>query len=218
MANQQHFSSSSHYVVINEDEESESYQFQDFAAPSTRISRNFKTSSVSVGLLVGFSVQMTTLGINVLILDVRGQEYSQMSQKDIAAFSLVWSFMTSAMAIAVLTCVRALATSFIGLLPIEPNKLQLTEAIQNEMIQTMEFLFVVGALVGVTLAWIATDVLLGMEPQFNYSIVTLSTALLWCRGVWWFHSQQKYQAVAENDDDEADLFLPPTKRNAIMVV
>ena len=42
-------------------------------------------------------------------------------------------------------------------------------------------LLVVGALVGVCLAWTMTDLLLGMKAQIMYSLVTLGVALFWCQ-------------------------------------
>jgi hypothetical protein len=51
----------------------------------------------------------------------------------------------------------------------------------QEMVLHMECRFVVGALVGVCMAWTMTDLLLGMKAQILYSLLTLLIALFWCR-------------------------------------
>lgn len=47
----------------------------------------------------------------------------------------------------------------------------------------LECRFVIGALVGVCLAWTLTDFLLGMQAQIIYSLATLAVALCWCRAM-----------------------------------
>ncbi len=51
----------------------------------------------------------------------------------------------------------------------------------EEMVLQMKSLFVVSALVGISLAWTMPDVLLGLRAQIVYSLVTLVVALVWCK-------------------------------------
>ena len=92
-----------HQYVVLEDEDEEQID-EIYLMHPNRASRNFKISSLAVGLLVGFLVQMTTLGANVVILEVWGNEFVNTSRNDIIIFSLVWSFVTSAMAIITMGC------------------------------------------------------------------------------------------------------------------
>jgi hypothetical protein len=65
----------------------------------------------------------------------------------------------------------------------------------------MECRFVVGALVGVCMAWAATDVVLGMSGQIVYSLGTLAVALAWCKFMMWCF------APREIDDNEEVIMI-----------
>lgn len=133
----------------------------------------FKTSSLLLGLIVGFFIQFSTLGANYLVISMWGEDVVQTSQRDIVIFSLLWSLFTSTMAIVILAFLRNLVSaSYHG------------EDLE-EMILHMECRFVVGALIGVCTAWAATDAFLGMSVQIVYSCVTLVVALSWCRLMMW---------------------------------
>lgn len=135
----------------------------------------FKFSALILGLLVGFFIQFSTLGANFLVITLWGEDVVTKSKTDIVVFSLLWSFFTSAMAIVILGFLRNLVT--ITYSAVGGRSADLLE----EMVLHMECRFVVGALVGVCLAWTMTDVLLGMRAQIVYSLVTLVVALCWCR-------------------------------------
>lgn len=140
-----------------------------------------KTSSLLLGLLVGFFIQFSTLGANYLVISIWGEDVMNTSKREIILFSLLWSFFTSSMAIVILAFLRnLLSASFYG------NDL-------DTVVLHMECRFVVGALVGVCSAWAATDYVLGMSQQIVYSVATLVVALLWCRVMLWIFTP----AVAE---------------------
>jgi hypothetical protein len=136
---------------------------------------SFKFSALLLGLLVGFFIQFSTLGANFLVITLWGEDVITKSKTDIIVFSLLWSFFTSAMAIVILGFLRNLVT--ITYSAVGGRSVDLLE----EMVLHMECRFVVGALVGVCLAWTMTDVLLGMRAQIVYSLVTLVVALVWCK-------------------------------------
>ena len=140
----------------------------------TSLFQSFKMSSLVLGLLIGFFIQFSTLGANFLVITLWGEEVVTKSKSDIVIFSLLWSLFTSAMAIIILGFLRNLVT-------ISYSSLRREEDILEEMILHMECRFVVGALVGVCLAWTMTDLLLGMKAQIMYSLVTLGVALFWCQ-------------------------------------
>jgi hypothetical protein len=163
----------------------------------------FKLSSLILGLLIGFFIQFSTLGANFLVITIWGEDVISKSKSDIVVFSLIWSFFTSAMAIVILSFLRtlvtitynAIATHSEDLLevsseafPPSPEAYGIQASIsplstlcQQEMVLHMECRFVVGALIGVCLAWTMTDLVLGMKAQILYSLLTLLVALFWCR-------------------------------------
>jgi hypothetical protein len=150
----------------------------------------FKRSSLFLGLMVGFFIQFSTLGANYLVISIWGEEVLSSSKQDIVIFSLLWSFFTSTMAIVILAFLRNLVSSTYSR---ESPEL-------DDMILHMECSFVVGALVGVCVAWAATDVILGMSAQIVYSLVTLVIALAWCRIMMYFFTKA-------NDEEENNLLI-----------
>jgi hypothetical protein len=170
--------------------------------PSSTASRTFQICSISVGLLVGFLVQEATLAANVVILGAWGHEFVNTSRKEIVLFSLLWSFVTSAVAISLLGLLRAMMTSFFHAMPTDVRSLNQTETIHRTMMETLETMFVVGALVGVSLAWVLTDVFLGMQTQIKFSIITLVLALLWCKVVvsCQSHPESEFEEEANIED------------------
>lgn len=136
----------------------------------------FKLSSLVLGLLVGFFIQFSTLGANFLVITIWGEDVISKSKRDIVIFSLLWSFFTSAMAIIILGFLRTLVGITFAVF-----RQQHDEELLEDMVLHMECRFVVGALVGVCMAWTVTDLLLGMKAQILYSVITLCVALCWCR-------------------------------------
>lgn len=139
----------------------------------------FKRSSLFLGLMVGFFIQFSTLGANYLVISIWGEEVLSSSKQDIVIFSLLWSFFTSSLAICILAFLRNLVSAtYSG-----------ESSAFDDMVLHMECSFVVGALVGVCVAWAATDVILGMSAQIVYSLLTLVVALAWCRVMMYFFTK-----------------------------
>lgn len=144
----------------------------------------FKFSALLLGLLVGFFIQFSTLGANFLVITIWGEDVVTKSKTDIVIFSLLWSFFTSAMAIVILGFLRNLVTITYTAAVSGGSRSRVRQSdsdLLEDMILHMECRFVVGALVGVCLAWTMTDILLGMKAQIVYSLVTLGVALFWCK-------------------------------------
>jgi hypothetical protein len=165
-------------------------------------SSTFQICSFSVGLLVGFLVQEATLAANVIILEAWGDQFANTSRKEIVLFSLLWSFVTSAVAIVLLGLLKAMMTSFFRAMPTDTRSLNQTETIHSAMLEALETMFVVGALFGVSLAWVVADVFLGMQAQIKFSIITLVLALLWCKVVLSYrpHPESEFEEEGNNED------------------
>jgi hypothetical protein len=131
----------------------------------------FKLSSLVLGLLVGFSGP----GADFLVITIWGDEVVTKSQTDIVVFSLMRSFFTSAMAIVILRFRRNLLTVLYSAVAGRSQDLL------EEIVLHMECRFVVGALIGVCLAWTMTAIILGMRAQIVNSLATLVVALFWCK-------------------------------------
>jgi hypothetical protein len=161
----------------------------------------FKTHSMVIGLLVGFFVQFSTLGANFLVIalwETNLHEHAAgisesattttditmapRTKSEIILLSLLWSAFTSFMAILTLGFLRSVITIiFQATLPPHRRGLPDTDAILDEVILHLECRFVVGALVGVCLAWTVTDLILGMNLQILFSFITLTISLAWCK-------------------------------------
>jgi hypothetical protein len=142
---------------------------------NAKLFNSFKTFCLMIGLMVGFFIQCSTLGANFLVITIWGDDIVHKSGQDIIVFSILWSVFTSVMAIVILGFLRNLVTVTYNAVSSEDDR-----NLEN-MVLHMECRFVVGALVGVCMAWTITDILLGMKAQVVYSLVTLVVALLWCR-------------------------------------
>ncbi len=154
-----------------------------------------KSSSFVMGMIVGFFIQFSTLGANYLALSFMGEAILEVTQRELIIFSLIWSLLTSTMAIIVLSFLRKLIFStYIG------HDIE-------DIVLHMECRYVVGALIGVCSAWAATDVALGMTGQVVYSFVTLVTALSWCRLMMHIFGSEVDTCDDNNDDNESDEIL-----------
>jgi len=184
--------------------------------PQFDVFARFRSSSLILGLIVGFFIQFATLGANFLAISFWGEDVATKSKFDVIVFSLLWSLLTSALAIFILGLLRALVTVSFQTAASTLQKqheqqpgLQLEhDIISRKSLQRgaavdtttrdvndyydgyldnltlhLECRFVIGALVGVCLAWTLTDFLLGMQAQIIYSLVTLAVALCWCRAM-----------------------------------
>ena len=168
--------------------------------------QQFKNSSLYLGLLVGFFIQASTLGANYLVISVSGEDAMTTSKHNIVLFSLFWSLFTSSLAIIILAFLRNLVRATYE--TDEDNNEDDSRNDQlDDMILHMECRFVVGALVGVCMAWALTDMILGLSVQIVYSFVTLFVALGWCRLMMWCFG-------SELEDDEED----EEESTALMVV
>lgn len=164
----------------------------------------FKSHSLVIGLLVGFFVQFSTLGANFLVIALWENDLMNRSKSEIVLLSLVWSAFTSFMAILTLGFLRSVIT--IVFQASMPNT-DRSKAILEEVILHLECRFVVGALVGVCLAWTVTDVLLGMNIQIIFSLVTLAISLLWCKLMMHCFTKDETSLIDEEEQQQVNPLL-----------
>jgi len=137
----------------------------------TQLQWQFKRGSMALGLLIGFFIQFSSLGANFLLytLNEHSPTWTVSRQKTIV-FSMMWSFFTSGMGVVILVCMRSLVV-------MASSTVQ--HSLTEKLVMHMECFFALGALVGVNIAWIGTDTVLGMQSHILYSLATLVVALLW---------------------------------------
>ena len=139
----------------------------------------FKNCSLILGLLVGFFIYLSTLGAEFVGVMLWGREILAKSNAELIVFSLVWNFITTCIAIVILSSMRRLVS--IVFLSSVPRSRTNTEDVLCELLSYMEGRFAVGALVGICVSWNMTNCVLGMKPQVIQSCVILAIACLWCR-------------------------------------
>jgi hypothetical protein len=154
-------------LIAAGDAEEEDYRLQENA-----LSR-FKFSSLFLGLLVGFFSQFSTLGVNVLVITIWSEDVITTSKSNII---LLCSFFFSAILFAILGFLRnlvAITYSAIG---------GRSKELLAEMVLHMRCRFVVGVMIGISLAWTMAAVLFGMRVQTVYSyVIVLMGAFFWCK-------------------------------------
>lgn len=141
--------------------------------------QKLKNYSAWIGICFGVFVQLSTLGVNFLMIAIWGEDsVLTQTQQQAMVFSLSWSLFTSCLALLVLSMLRGLIKSILDV-----NR---SDDIDREgLMMTIEVRYVIGALTGVCLAWTCTDLMLGMESLAFYSLGTLVVALLWSKTMIW---------------------------------
>lgn len=151
---------------------------------SSWLFRRFQRSSLVLGLLMGFLIQFSTLGANSLAAVIWGKDVvlHSSARMDVLVFSTAWSVVTSVMAVIMLAVIRNLVSMTHRAFANDDNNTASTLTINiDDWLMQLECRYVVGALVGVCLAWSWTDLLLGQTLQMIYSSLILVGALVWCR-------------------------------------
>jgi hypothetical protein len=178
---------------------------QDYRSYKTirQLQTSFKYRSLAQGLIVGLFIQFSSLGANFMLNVLNdnnknndGHQGMDVTRQDIIIFSLAWSFGTSSMGGLIFFLMRNLVVMAWSVVK-QPRQFQ------DYMIASMECYFSVGALVGVNMAWIVTDFVLGLQAHFMHSTITLAAALVWCKvASFWFGCEQelKTKGVIESDE------------------
>lgn len=162
----------------------------------------FKRCSLILGLLVGFFIYLSTLGAEFVGVMLWGRDILNKSNHELIAFSLLWNFVTTMIAIIILTSMRRLVS--IVFVASIGNKRTNTEEVLAELLSYMEGRFAVGALVGICLSWNITNFVLGMKPQIIQSCVILAVACLWCRVTLALLGNPEKNLIHEKTEDDAE--------------
>lgn len=141
----------------------------------------FKLSALALGLMTGIFIQLSSLAANFLVLS----DTIQLSKDTYIVTSLVCSFATSTIAIAILALMRTIVSITFKLVSMRGDEKQADkeEFLEEVIMQQMEHRYIAGTVIGVCGAWTVTDLLLGTEGKIMYSAITLLIALLLCRFV-----------------------------------
>jgi hypothetical protein len=140
---------------------------------------SFKTASLCLAMLVGFFIYLSTLGAEFVAVMLWGREILNKSNHELILFSLIWNFVTTVIAIIILSSMRRMVA--IVFMATVPESRTNAEDVLLELLGHMEGRFAVGALIGICASWNVTNFLLGMKPQIIQSCVILTVACLWCR-------------------------------------
>ena len=152
------------------------------------INKEFKVKGLLTGLLVGFFIQFSSLGASFLIDALaRGTDAAPMmlTKQRLLFFSLGWSFVFGTMGVAILLLLRFLVGIVCDRILCETHESE--DELEDEEEETvdrwsmsLEFFFAVGCLVGVNVAWLITDLGLGLNALVWRSLGTLAVAAVWC--------------------------------------
>ena len=210
-----------------------------FVAPAQSLWQ-FKTFALLLGLLIGVFIQFSSLGANYLVEQVawlHNHNNNNSNSGDGSSgdddddeplvprwgFTLLWSMGTSTVGVLLLMTLRSLmlaitssnrctSTTVAAGMPQQ----QQHQPVVLLLLLVMECHFAVGALTGVCLAWMGTDVVLRSPRHLMHSCITLVVALGWCQLlVYCFPvlawspstaaaSSSEVGAVDEDDDDDDD--------------
>jgi hypothetical protein len=185
------------------------------------ISKRFHAYSLGLGLTVGTFMQLSTLGAHFLVLSVLSVDFVKQNSIDTWVLPALYSFCTLAMALIVLGFLRnLLAMAYGSGRTTDRNQPQLRAAnddvddnLLQDMLFQLESRFVMGALIGVCLAWTVTDLLLDIERQVTFAAVALLLTVMSCY-VFGYYSD----ASSDDNSDEEELSYEELGYRNIMVV
>jgi len=147
--------------------------------------------SMALGATVGVFMQLSTLGVNFLVLSA-----TKTSPKaDIFALPLAYSFLTLTFALALLAIVRQILSAVL-------SGRQHDNVVHNILVQ-LECRFIMGALLGVCSSWIVTDVALGMQRQITFAACIFIAALAF--SYFLKDSEERAEEVETNEESDEDI-------------
>jgi hypothetical protein len=151
------------------DPEEEDHRLQEKA-----LSR-FKFCSPLLGLLVGFFAYSSAMGGTYLVITMWGEDVATKSKTDTFVVSLLCSFLFLAIVFVILGFLR-------NLVAITYSAIRgYSKDLPEEMVLHMEYRFVMGSLVGISLFWTMAAVLWGTTAQTVYCQAVLVVAFFWCK-------------------------------------
>ena len=172
------------------------------------IHAEFKVKGLATGLLVGFFIQLSSLGasfmIDTMTNDSQKEPGSSMSKDKLFLFSFGWSFVFGTMGVAILLLQRYLVAIVCDhiLQQSSDQHFEEDEEMTKKWSINLEFYFAVGCLIGVNVAWLLTDVGLGLNAHIWRSLGTLVAAGAWCSVLAYCCGFRKATGNSKQADDE----------------
>jgi hypothetical protein len=125
----------------------------------------FSLRSLVCGWVIGVVIQLSTLNANYSIISVwDDDESARISSQELLARSLVWSVGIS--------LVGGFLVALLRWLSVAPLARIDTVGVECRI--------VIGTLLGVCVAWLATDIVIGVRAQIIYSAAILLLSMGWC--------------------------------------
>jgi len=184
-----------------------------------RIHKEFKSKGLITGLLVGFFIQFSSLGASFLIDALANDDetdenhQSSISKQNLLLFSLGWSFVFGTMGVAILLLLRYLVgivcDHILSQSQSPESEIEEEEEMADKWSVSLEFFFAVGCLVGVNMAWLLTDVGLGLNAHIWRSILTLGAAGVWCCVLARCFG---FRHVVSSEDTNSNVIYPTSKK------
>lgn len=163
-----------------------------------------KAYSLALGLMVGGLIQISSLASHYLLLPTPMATRSiPLHPHMLLVMGTVWDLITSVMGIGMLAWIRHILVLYWSMGSSRPfedlESVQtvvgcqskdeeedsvLLHAEREQLLSCLDSYFAMGALLGVNLAWVLTDCVLGLLNLVGQSCFTLSVSMLW----WWFVS------------------------------
>lgn len=137
-----------------------------------------KYSCLSLGILIGFFIQVSTIGASFLtnLPWAKGS-----SDQHIAVYALAWSVITATASCGVMMIFRSFVEitfnlTFGRVLTYDPVA---HDRLLDELVWYFECYFSLGVLISVTFAWIATSFALGMPSTLIDIAITIALPVFW---------------------------------------
>ena len=138
-----------------------------------------KYSCLILGVLIGFFIQVSTIGASFLtnLPWAKGS-----SDQNIAMYALAWSVITATASCGVMMIFRSFVEITFNLtfgrtLNYDPVR---HDRVLDELVWYFECYFSLGVLISVTLAWVATSFVLGMPSTLIDIGITIALPVFWC--------------------------------------
>jgi hypothetical protein len=169
-----------------------------------------KTSCLVLGVLIGFFIQVSTIGASFLtnLPWVKGS-----TDQNIAVYALAWSVITATASCGVMMIFRSFVEITFNLtfgrsLACDPMTY---DRLLDELVWYFECYFSLGVLISVTFAWVATSFVLGMPSTLVDIGITIALPVFWCVSFFVIFmtkdKQDNNSSAHKNNSDKSRQFL-----------
>lgn len=176
----------------------------------TIVSRpTWRGPALTMGLLVGTAVQLATVGITTLIIATLGAEALQHSKLSIVGLPIIYNTVTLLFIWATLAVLRTVLTSAhrMGRQSSEQKDSDDDKHFKASLSQ-FEGHFVLGAVFGAGMLWLAVDLLMGVNSRMFFALLPLNAILFVYMLLGFISDLAKDEP--EEEDDEATCIIRST--------